>query len=788
MITIHEIESPKGTYSCEIGVSVEDWKEILTNNQVTKPNYKKALLDYYYEPNHQATCKELALKYYGDPKQVTKYVSLITKYGMAIIKHLNRFRIQNSHDEKDSYWSVTMNPGVLLPNRYFQWTVRKELVQAIEELGWGNRFAWASFYEELADKLLEFKKNRKDLLDIVYSLDGKSIAYLKFGDEEKLTDIDPFTVIGIFNRGLSDENRFDIAKTFKEKFKLQAEAPSSFRGIPILDPRKSIFFSKDSAATDIQPLWDFFEACLSGDRQQLAKCMDIVRHQKGMKWNVTMVLYWIRPYQYIALDSINRSYLPKIGVEVFHEKQLDSTHYFGLLDQVRQKIQSNAIKEKSIPEISYNAWIGGDAPQEETNNEQKPMKYQAYIDLLKANKNLVLTGAPGTGKTHMAQAIAKEMESEYKFVQFHPSYDYTDFVEGLRPIQNEVGQIGFERRDGVFKEFCKQAIKNLTDSEKTVERLSAEQGWQDKLDQFIEERIESGKPLTLLTKSEFTIKGSNDQFIYASNKNNEKTETVQLNKSTILTILNEGVELKKVCDIKKYFRQKNTTQGNSYEFIVIQEVRKMARTPKSSTEVKAIDRKDFVFIIDEINRGEASKIFGELFYAIDPGYRGEEDKRVQTQYQNLVSEDDVFASGFYVPENVYILATMNDIDRSVESMDFAMRRRFTWKEVTPDDTAEMLDNLDDSCAEEAKKRMKSLNLEIAATDGLGEAYMIGPSYFLKLTDHQGDFEKLWSLNIEPLLREYLRGFRKTEETMKRFKGAFDSPQNVQESTSVEEMQ
>ena len=186
----------------------------------------------------------------------------------------------------------------------------------------------------------------------------------------------------------------------------------------------------------------------------------------------------------------------------------------------------------------------------------------------------------------------------------------------------------------------------------------------------------------------------------------------------------------------------------------------------------------FVFIIDEINRGEASKIFGELFYAIDPGYRGKKELPVKTQYQNLVPKNDEFSEGFYVPDNVYILATMNDIDRSVESMDFAMRRRFTWVEVTPEDTKDMLEKMDKSLAKEAIDTMNRLNTAIANTDGLGVAYSIGPAYFKKLEKNGGDFIKLWEMNIEPLLREYLRGFRKPEEKMKEFKAEYFNTKEV----------
>ena len=189
-------------------------------------------------------------------------------------------------------------------------------------------------------------------------------------------------------------------------------------------------------------------------------------------------------------------------------------------------------------------------------------------------------------------------------------------------------------------------------------------------------------------------------------------------------------------------------------------------------------------IIDEINRGEISKIFGELFFSIDPGYRGTEGM-VQTQYQNLVKEDDEFFDGFYVPENVYIIGTMNDIDRSVESMDFAFRRRFAFKEIKATDSVNMLYDTEKGIGElagKANKRMINLNKAIETIEGLSSAYHIGPAYFLKLKNYKDDcFKQLWNNHIEGLLREYLRGMQGVTEKMKTLENAYndesDAPTN-----------
>ncbi|MCY7080588.1 McrB family protein [Streptococcus oralis] len=382
-----------------------------------------------------------------------------------------------------------------------------------------------------------------------------------------------------------------------------------------------------------------------------------------------------------------------------------------------------------------------------------------YSGILKKSKNLILRGAPGTGKTYLAKEIAKELtggnEDQIGFVQFHPSYDYTDFVEGLRPVSNGDGAIEFKLEDGIFKKFCQKA----KEAQKTGGQDNFEEAW----DLYLE-YVNSRDEKEYLTEFSYLTVNSRNNF----NINYEtKAQGTCLTKSYVYELYKDEKYLK-----QPYYRN----QGKK----VLETLRKRFGLKDYVSPTEIDTDKKFVFIIDEINRGEISKIFGELFFSIDPGYRGEKGS-VSTQYANLHETDEKF----YIPENVYLIGTMNDIDRSVDTFDFAMRRRFRFVEVTAESQVGMLDKELNIHAEEAKLRLRNLNAAIENVQELNSHYHIGPSYFLKLKDVDFDYELLWSDYIKPLLEDYLRGSYEESETLATLKKAFDltnKEQTVQQDT------
>jgi len=405
-----------------------------------------------------------------------------------------------------------------------------------------------------------------------------------------------------------------------------------------------------------------------------------------------------------------------------------------------------------------------------------------FSSMLIESKNLIFRGAPGTGKSYLAKEIAadiisngyyekftqlsEEQRKQVEFVQFHPSYDYSDFMEGLRPKVNDDGTMGFELQDGIFKKFIARARKNYEDSQKSKKAIEKEVSVQESMTDFFS-GIELGvDTFKTINGNEFTITSVDESHINISIPGNATVNKLALNVDEIRRMLESDVKFTKIKDITAFFGKTFATQAYSYDFAIYKAIKsKKASSAKGKT--KQAELKKYIFIIDEINRGEISKIFGELFFAIDPGYRGRAGE-ISTQYANLHADPD---EKFYIPENVYIIGTMNDIDRSVDSFDFAMRRRFRFVELKADERLEMLANLEDEELEaEAIRRMSALNREIAAVEDLNENYQIGASYFLKLKTLT--FDQLWTDYLHPLLQEYIQGMYDEEGIMNRLAKAY----------------
>ena len=532
-----------------------------------------------------------------------------------------------------------------------------------------KNFDWTDFYQELADKLLLYSTDRKKLIkkvETVYIAIGMKIPTLE--KNRNIIDIDPFTIFALFNKGIKDENRIKIINGFKEEFSISAEVPKTFDGIPVVNNMAATFyyFIGDREEHDIENLWTIFISALEYDRsyseetrRKFIEHFNTVIQQRGIKWNLTMGLYWIRPKAFINLDKINRDFIlnnNNMPAELVNKldglnKMPDGEKYLEIIKDVQNSIDNGDYQYKTFPELSLKAWTSAGEP-----SQPKPalVEFSEYANKLVSSKNIIFRGAPGTGKTYLARNIAAEIVSdgEYtsyveleshhkeniKFIQFHPSYDYTDFVEGFRPtVDEETNEMRYEVIPGVFRKFISRAILRQREGEKLV------------------------------------------------------------------------------------------------------------------------------FIVDEINRGEISKIFGELFFAIDPSYRGKQGS-VKTQYSDENNK-------FYVPDNVYIIGTMNDIDRSVESFDFAMRRRFRFIEITADSQIAMLDGRVDDY-NKATEYMQRLNQAISEVDGLNSHYHIGPSYFLKLKEIENNYDQLWQDYLEPLLEEYVRGFFDEAIIVARLKDAY----------------
>lgn len=664
-----------------------------------------------------------------------------------------------------------------------------------------NRFSWIPYYHELAEKLLEYKDNRIPLIKFVYSNEGllNYVEYLHNEDNTHFHDIDPFSFFAIFNRQISDDNRKEIIIRIKKYFGIKAEIPEDFAGIPVVNNQRSFYIHwGDFVSESCNNIWNLFVSFMKSS--SFNEEFNELINRKGMGIAMaTIPLFWIKPYDFLALDSRNKSYLQNYGITNLNVTNFNE--YQNLLQQIKAKINNRQIKEDSFPEISYNAWKTKDRNSEDQDiikfanqiidSNMISQKIQEYTKILHSKKNLILQGAPGTGKTYNTAALALAIceqndvnlndhaavmeryeqlrkEGQIAFTTFHQSMDYEDFVEGIKPRILDDNSMIYETEDGIFKLIANKA-SNIRPIEKPTKKSTPiiSNSDFDTIYNSILSDIKQGKInsyQTMHTEQRLSIK--DNRILFRADSKHPRTENERnfelmynyFVKNNIYNLSNWKRE--NYWDlISKLTNGRTTTLDYAEYGWLLQEM--LNRTnQKNHLEENTVDddldvsidnsiilKKNYVLIIDEINRGNVSKIFGELITLL------EADKRSDANHPITVTLP-YSKEPFYVPSNLYIIGTMNTTDRSVGFIDYAVRRRFAFATLKAD--RQIL--IDNGCDESSKNvrlfdAVKTF-LENHKADMDIDDLMVGHSYFMA-QDVQ-ELQLKLQYEIIPLIQEYAK--------------------------------
>ena len=621
----------------------------------------------------------------------------------------------------------------------------------------------------------------------------------------------------MFNRGIKHENRINSAKLFKNILDIKADIPKDFEGIPVLNNQKSHFFGFRShrGKNDIQNLWNLFIKVVNDENFE--EEYNTVIKQFIIKVNITMGLFWIRPEKFLAFDRTNRQYLKEqYGIKL-PNKAPEYSEYMKILDSINKKMASGEIKENTFYELSANANnLGYDNSDYDSYLEWGSF----YSELWKKRKNIILQGAPGTGKTYRIpelvvrlcepefdanNATRKELMSVYDrlkeekrvmFTTFHQSMDYEDWLEGLRPVL-ENDQVTYKIESGIFKRLCTEAERPLSakkdvniSDEAIVWKVSLSGtgdnpvrrdcmkngyiriGWDGYGENITEETdwsIHNGEGKTILNAFINTMKvGDIVMSCYSSrtidaigivtgeyewHDNFEHYKRVRRVKWLVKDI-NE--------DIVKLNDGKTMTLGTVYRLNAITLDKVKSLLDKYEASKTLIDNnKPYVIVIDEFNRGNVSKIFGELITLLEP------DKR-----NGMRNAESVLLpyskKEFYIPSNVFLVATMNTADRSLDTIDYAIRRRFAFITVKPQEIDDdnfnselfrevsnlFISNYDEYAESGFDDTIKLLPAETLSEEYRPEDVWIGHSYFIM--DGEYALQDRLLFEIIPLLEEYIR--------------------------------
>ncbi len=794
--TLYKTINTNGEYNCgDIGVTTEEWLDLL-NDEKSKP-YHEALLCFLRQKEHKATCVKVS-QVYGKPAQY--YNSKVYNFSKWVQKRLNRFSVKDA-DDKDTYWCITMQKG-WDTEQGFQWQLRDELVEAlriylmktlIDILSKGKPFK--GYDEEYKWDLLD-RSEGKDVLVVFDGLRGENVI------DNPRTD----TVIKYLVDNKADKTRVCCQHLIDESVPLNERLAAFKSEIKALCPSKWKNTANDERTasallTCVYPkTYTFYKDEIY---KNICDYFGYTSRKAGKKYEHFMEL----------VNGFVKSYGEEIQQIMLNEIKGFKNKPFNLAVQTLFWCMKDYMKEKLDKKMTT-----------ETNNSSKGTWYDDVVRIWERRKNIVLYGAPGTGKTYdvpelavrlcdpsfmVAEPSREEIVSRYNqlktekriaFTTFHQSLDYEDWIEGLRPVVNENNQVTYEIESGIFKKLCEEAERPVV-KDKQVGISDNAVVWKVSLagtgdNNVRRECMENnhirigwdGYGPVISDETDWSVYNGEGKQILDAYINKMKIGDIVMSCYSSQTIDAIGVvvsdyefedkfpnykRVRRVNWLVKNINEnivemndgKTMTLGTVYRLnsITLDNVKSILEKYDTSSKMEEND-KAYVMVIDELNRGNVSKVFGELITLL------EADKR-----KGRINAESVVLpyskKAFHIPNNVYLIATMNTADRSLGSLDYAIRRRFAFIAEKPfglevegfnEELFELVSSLFVKNFDEYKESGWDQTMKLEPADTLSEEYKpedvwIGHSYFL-MQDEEGEDNTSNRLLYEiiPLLEGYVR--------------------------------